>query len=693
MKTSALKSLRAAGCKVWRRLAGCDKHALAAVVILAVGILLRTIRFGNLPPGLYNDEAWNGIDAVSTLREGLRVFYPNNFGREPLFIWLTTLPVALLGPTPTAVRLPALILGSASLPACYLLTRELLGRRIALWALAVMAFTLWPIQLSRIGFRVVALPFFLGLAIYQVVKGCKTGRLWHWLMGGLLYGAAFYTYVAVRFTPVAIAAFLLYLVATRQFKPSRSLLYGSLVFVVTLAITILPLAVYAGAHPDAFLLRMGQTSIFAPSSSPNGWADGLARSLVGTLEMFNVRGDAIARHNLPLRPVFDVLMGAAFLLGCYEGLRRFRRIEFAFVLIWVAVMLGPTILTVEAPHFLRAAGVWPIVAILPAWGLDRIWQTVERRVGFRRAAVVIGVLVLASLSVTVYAYFVRYPQVSELADSFQVPATHLAGEVNSFLQVGWTQGAMSARGGSPRADRRVYIDRQVWKDWLPAHFLIPHSMSLVIPGTPSEDASIDHAVIPTLLVAWEHPDYPGYWLSSLDWLPRRSKIELRERVVAITGMLPEPHFAYLVLEATPYQTQPSPLAQLESGIELVESDVQWRQERLYVRLGWRARQPLAVDYTVFVHVEQEGQLVAQYNDGPWGGCQPMEGCFPTTRWLPDDVVVDELQFTLPQAWDPQRDRIWVGMYHKPEMQRLAITHSRLRSAEGRLLIAPFEAVP
>ncbi len=54
-----------------------------------------------------------------------------------------------------------------------------------------------------------------------------------------------------------------------------------------------------------------------------------------------------------------------------------------------------------------------------------------------------------------------------------------------------------------------------------------------------------------------------------------------------------------------------------------------------VTLTWRAAATPAADYAVFVHlVDGEGHLLAQH-DGP-----PVAGAYPTSWWLPGDVVVD-----------------------------------------------------
>src|SRR5262249_50282092 len=66
--------------------------------------------------------------------------------------------IALLGQTPLAVRAAAALWGIATIPAMALLGGALGGRRLALAVAAIVALSYWPLHLSRVGLRPVALP-------------------------------------------------------------------------------------------------------------------------------------------------------------------------------------------------------------------------------------------------------------------------------------------------------------------------------------------------------------------------------------------------------------------------------------------------------------------------------------------------------------------------------------------------------
>ena len=50
---------------------------------------------------------------------------------------------------------------------------------------------------------------------------------------------------------------------------------------------------------------------------------------------------------------------------------------YALALIWTGVMLIPTILAEDCPHFLRAVGVLPVAALFPALGMEWLGKRLD----------------------------------------------------------------------------------------------------------------------------------------------------------------------------------------------------------------------------------------------------------------------------------------------------------------------------
>ncbi len=94
-----------------------------------------------------------------------------------------------------------------------------------------------------------------------------------------------------------------------------------------------------------------------------------------------------------------------------------------------------------------------------------------------------------------------------------------------------------------------------------------------------------------------------------------------------------------------------------------------KPEALVIDLFWQANQLPMADYVVFVHLlEVEGQLAAS-QDGP-----PLDGRFPTTSWLPDDIIPD--RHIIPLNPDIKGShQLNIGLYLPATGARLPVWHS------------------
>lgn len=92
-------------------------HVILLLVILLAGGALRFYKVGELPPGLYRDEAYYGLDALRVLGGDFALYFAANNGREGLFIYALAAGVALLGRTPEALRATSAAIGLLTIAA------------------------------------------------------------------------------------------------------------------------------------------------------------------------------------------------------------------------------------------------------------------------------------------------------------------------------------------------------------------------------------------------------------------------------------------------------------------------------------------------------------------------------------------------------------------------------------------------
>ncbi len=644
--------------------------------VLALMLIAGALRFyelGAWPPGLYHDEAYNGLDALRVLAGDRPLYFAANHGREPLFIYLVSLSVDWLGRSVYAVRLPAAIIGTLLIPAAYWMARELFGRRVGLLTAALAAITLWPLHLSLISFRAGSLPLSIALSIGAGVHAYRSGRAWHWIIAGILYGLSFYTYLASRFTPIALVLLLVPILITRR---NQRLWRNFIIFAMTVAIASAPLIVTALTQWDVVMGRPGDLSIFNPAINHGDPIGTLVRSTANAVSMFFWRGDRILRHNVPYRPVFDPILAICFTLGLIRliiaalgptppprkplpdflqpgpdmrytpRLTSLSKLSSLFVLIWISVMLLPTILAEDSPHFLRAVGVLPVALIVPAIGLNTIGQWLAARGARVLSYVVISGVLIVSGAWTVRDYS-RYAVDVETAYAFEDAGVQLAQQARGDLQAG----------------HRIYVADRFARDWASVPFLIGGAYTPLPDGQPSH---ID-TTQPATLFLWPYED----WSQVLKGQSQPLRIKVLAGPLAKGDLDPQPHVGYLAVQLEPADgTSASPEAQFENGLKLLGHSVEAADnEHWRLRTLWQIDQPIDADQTFFVHLRAANEVLDS-KDGDSGA-----GFYPLKLWRPGDVIIDERLIDVPPQADRVQLLIELGLYDRVTAQRVQVIDS------------------
>jgi len=627
------------------------------LLALLLAAALRFIKLGAWPPGLYRDEAYNGLDALGVLRGQLALFFPANNGREPIFIYLVALSIALLGPTALALRLPAAVAGTlATLPTA-LLGRAWFGRAAGLLAAFLWAITFWPVHLGRIGLRAGLLAPVLATAFWLGTRAYRERRAALWLVAGLVYGLSFCTYLAARFTPLLLLLFAVYLVATGR----RARLWDegrALWFVAGAAVVVAPLAVVLLRDPALLFGRAGQVSILSPEVSGGDPLGALLGNTGRALGLYLWRGDPILRHNALLsydavlksdnpagRPAFDLLMAGPFLVGLGWCLWRWRRPAAAFLLLWQLVMLGPTLLAEDAPHFLRAAGILPGAVFFPAIGLAQLWAWPRLPAVARRLVVV--ALLAGSLALTIrdYRTYARQPDVAYLWESAAAELARTARAVP--------------------AGTSVYLDRRFVEGWPSVPFLLGER-----PVTPFDPANPPASIAgPAVVFAW--PYDPLEPLAAAVVAP--ALVEVEPGPLARGDLEPQAYSLYTRYTITPGAAGEPAAANFGDRFHLAAANItRAAPDELTIALDWQADAARPADEPLpqlFIHVTGPEGLLAQH-DGALG-----RGLWPTAGWRPLLRVGERHTLALPRPFDPATDSVAVGLYDPATGGRLPLLGS------------------
>ena len=426
-------------------------HILILIAIVALGAFLRFYDITEIPLGLYPDEAMNGNNALEVLATGnFKIFYPENNGREGLFINLQTISLAIFGNEPWALRIVSALIGTLTILGLYLFTRELLLKfdfdnyrsrtSIGLLASFFLATSYWHVNFSRIGFRAILVPFFATFAMYFLLKGLRKGAILDLVLAGIFAGLGFHTYIAFRFMVFVFAVPIVWYIWRRKETAAACLPCAILLFIFIAFIAALPLGVYFAQHPAEFLNRAGDISIFSAASPVKEFG----KSLISTLGMFFVRGDCNWRHTFNCQPALHPLIALFFILGLFFLIRSAKQysLQAAILLAWFFALMLPAVLTREGlPHALRSIGMIPPVMILAAWGGTASWDWIRNWLAAQRSKfpqdapqlhriqkefALLAVLILLTLPfMTYHAYFQRWAQHPQTYEAFDTSIWHL----------------------------------------------------------------------------------------------------------------------------------------------------------------------------------------------------------------------------------------------------------------------------
>ena len=229
------------------------RYQIAVIFIIAVGVFVRVFRFGQVPGGFNQDEAFAAYEAYSLLnfgKDSAGYSFPTYFvswgsGMNVLESYLAIPFMWLLGCSEAVFRLPQLIISIVSMPVLYLLFKRLFEQKVALIGLGLLAISPWHIMLSRWGLESNLAPAFLLFGFYFLVRGISQNG--YFLLSALFYGVSLYSYsITWLVVPITLIGFGIYL------------LYSKVkIKVWSVVLACLILAVFALPHILFLLINQG----------------------------------------------------------------------------------------------------------------------------------------------------------------------------------------------------------------------------------------------------------------------------------------------------------------------------------------------------------------------------------------------------------------------------------------------------
>ncbi len=420
--------------------------ALGAVVTLAAGFRLAWL--DTLPADMFNDLTHIYLETERVL-DGQWMIYGTQFpGREPLLFYLNALLAHAAGLDFFTLKLTTALIGIATVPVVYLLGREAFTDTVGLAAALFLAVSTWHVLLSRVGFRGVLTPLVAALVLFFLLRGLRRGSRADLLCAGACVGLSLYTYTAaLAIGPAVVLGLAVHALggtpgnrrARELWHARRSLLQAAGVALLV-GLPMLRFMLIDGR--DAFWFR--PLTRVGPLERPTSGSTlrVLVANGIHAAGMFHIRGDAVARVNVPREPHLDPAVGALFLIGLPLLVVGVNRGGNAMILAFLALLLLPSALSLafpdEVPSSVRAAGALGTVMLLPAVALAAVARRAARYLAPGRPVLVWATVLLAAGAVSGVA--------NARSCFFAYPRNLPLGNYPLFREIALTIDSLSPRG-------------------------------------------------------------------------------------------------------------------------------------------------------------------------------------------------------------------------------------------------------
>jgi len=392
------------------------KRHYLLIIILCIGIVVRSYGLGNIPPGLNQDEISGAYDAFALLHYGIdrngyqfpAMFVAWGSGMHVLTYYLSIPFIYFFGLNAFSIRMVPLLFSILSLFLFFLLVRKISNSKTALISVFLLAISPWHIMSARWNHESSLFPIFFLVPFYFLTTASQKK---HYLIASIFFALTLYTYGPAFFVvPVFFTLSCIYLYIHRK-----------LTFIDLLDISLVFLVV---AYPAVLYVIINQFHIPSISSSilsipyipsiPHYQAastlfssDFISRSienLLGFWQLLRSQYDGLIWNSIPEYGFVYKFSLPFILLGLIVFIRNiFSTKKFEpkfFILFWLFTSIA--LATVMPVNINRISILFLPIIYLMAEGIYFLCRN-------RLALIVIIGLYLSSFAGFSYAYFKSYP--------------------------------------------------------------------------------------------------------------------------------------------------------------------------------------------------------------------------------------------------------------------------------------------
>jgi 4-amino-4-deoxy-L-arabinose transferase-like glycosyltransferase len=383
---------------------------ILALVALAA-VVVHLIALESAPPGLYVDEASYGYNAYSILRTGrdeagesFPLFF-RAFGeyKGPVLVYGLVPLLAVLGPTPLAVRLGSAVFALAAAFLVAMVVREGTGRRgLARLAFVLAAFVPWVFTPGRVATESIVLPFAIAFAWWAWLVALRTRRVLPFAVSWVAWALAWFSYPAGRLMAPVLAAVLVG-ISWRELRGSRVRCFLAALPLVIPAVAVVR---WIGTHPGALTARLKAVAGWQGSA---GLAANVLEIAARYLGYFSPRflfthGDPSLRHNSGFGGELFLFMLPLLVAGAVLAVRQ-RTVFSRFALAGFLAFPLAASLTEGPVHAQRTIGAVPFVIVLVIIGTAAAVELLSHHPRVLAVSLAVAVLELVVFLVDFFAFY------------------------------------------------------------------------------------------------------------------------------------------------------------------------------------------------------------------------------------------------------------------------------------------------
>jgi 4-amino-4-deoxy-L-arabinose transferase-like glycosyltransferase len=414
-------------------------------LVAAMMVLATVLRVWNLEnhPGVFGDEGERGMDARAILQGDNRPIFGTGWWMVPnMYFYVISVFFRVFGDNIVGDRMVSVVFQLAAVWFVYKTGKLLWGSRAGLIAGTMMAVSPLALQFSRLAGESSVTGALWGIGAFYLFLALKHRRWSDWALAGFFWSYNLYFYPSGKMIiPLAAAVTVYALVRWRKEFFRRYALGFALLWVVGL-LTFMPYGIYSAQDNwAAFSGRANETSIFSPqnqaatfqlyglaydpawagrsvvqnfTTNPVAWSSLLYQQTRETLDVLYRRGDQVSfyRPTIHSGTAFQPLWAVLAVLGLAYAAWKVWDARYGVALIWFAVAVSASILTIDTPNLQRFAGAWPAAMLFPAALVDRIFAggwPISRAFARKWSAIPVGLLLVYLAGYSVFEYFVHYP--------------------------------------------------------------------------------------------------------------------------------------------------------------------------------------------------------------------------------------------------------------------------------------------